>query len=221
MNLSEQYLQDLLVRQTYHSVAIAGYKISPESVIAILLDQQIPSQVDTETYTIVDNHRYTMECIVRNAINHEQLTFPLLFELHHRLMKGIDPTAGHFKTMHNKIPGNHFIPASPKDTPILMKQITDNMNQKIADGIEQNDLIALIAQFVIVLEHIQAFQTGNGMFTRLVINFILLKEDIAPWIVMEKDALLYHNLIHTQNTEKLTHFAEQLIQAEEKRMRSY
>jgi len=221
MNLPEKYIQDLLVRFTYHSVSMAGYETTPKAVISILLDQHHPENTDNETFLIIDNHRYAMELIIRKAINHDALTFPLLFELHHRLLKDIDPNRGQFKTKPNKIKGNTFIPASPEETPILMKQSIDDINEKVTADTSPSDLIGLVSLFAVVFEHIQPFERGNGMLARLAMNFLLMKEEIVPWIVTVDDAAFYQKLLHKQNVEGLTHFAEKMIHEEEMRKKTF
>lgn len=221
MNLPEQYLQDFLVRMTYHSTVIAGYDVTPESVISILLNKQSPESLNEETLTVIENHRYAIEFVIRKAVNNEKLTLSFLFELHYLLMKKIDPTNGQFKTRPNKMVGSHFKTATPDVTPILMMQCLDDVNQKITKGITTSDMVNIVTQFAISLEHIQPFQLGNGMHTRLVINFLLMKETIAPWIVTDKDVTFFRKQLHKQNTEGLAHFAEALIQEEETRINSF
>lgn len=221
MNLPEKYIEDFLVRFTYHSVAIQDDSISIKDTIAILLNKARPIHISSQLFNLIENHRNVLAFMLRKALNQEALTFDILFEIHHSLMNKIHAERGRFKSAENRMNEVDFITASPKETPILMKHWLDHINNQIDSGLDKEKVIRLVSESYITFEHIHPFQAGNELMGRLVNNYILLKEGLAPFIIEYKEKEEYRTLLANQDIEGFAIFAERKIEKEEKRIIAY
>jgi Fic family protein len=107
--------------------------------------------------------------------------------------------------------GEIFDYASPTETPILMNELIEWYRDE-ESGLHPVTLATMLHyKFV----RIHPFDDGNGRVSRLLMNFILLKNGFPPVIIKSKDKTNYLNALHdadTGNYETLINYiAEQLI----------
>ncbi|HLR54820.1 MAG TPA: Fic family protein [Pseudogracilibacillus sp.] len=221
MDLSENYIKYFLIEMAYHSVSIEGYRLSREDAVDVLLNNQRPPSMDDEAYILIDNHRFAVEFILRKATNLAALSFPLLSELHYRCMKQIDPNAGNFKSEQNYIQDNTFKTASPSETPLLMLECIEDINEKMAQDLHEEEFFEILAQFTIAMEHIQPYQLGNRMFLRLIANFLLLRYQKGPCIFTKADRPFFEKQLYQQNISGVAHLLEEKSVAEKQRMLTF
>ena len=106
--------------------------------------------------------------------------------------------AGVFKKYANKILGANFETANPWEVEDKLNVLINRFNNLKEATLEE------IAKFHLVFERIHPFQDGNGRIGRIIAFKECLKNNIVPFVIMDKDKLFYYRgLKEYQNkTEK-------------------
>ena len=96
-------------------------------------------------------------------------------------------------------------PASPTDTPLMMRELVAWFNMEASAG--RQHVLLLIAVFIVVFLAIHPFQDGNGRISRILTTFLLLKASYAyvPYSsmesIIEENKTDYYRALHfTQQT---------------------
>lgn len=221
MKLPKEYVDDLLVRMTHHSSAIENNTISLPETASIILHNTVPNRVSLRELYEIDNHRYAMEYLFSQDMLEKDFTFDILFKTHELLMNRLHHERGMFKTEQNFIKGSDFNTASPQETPLLMKQWIDNVNYRMEIASTSKDVIDLVCESHIDFERIHPFADGNGRTGRLIMNYLLMKKEIAPLIIEKQEKERYMYFLATQDVNSFSDFAEEKINKEQKRIQSF
>lgn len=221
MKLPNEYADDLLVRMAHHSSSIENNTISLAETVSILLHNTIPNKVSLREFYEVENHRYALDYLLENANLKKEVSFDTLFQTHRLLLDRLHHERGKFKSTGNEIKGADFETATVEQTPTLMMQWVDNINYRINLNLSKADMIKLACESHIEFERIHPFLYGNGRTGRLIMSYLLLKENIAPLIIEKKEKEEYIFYLATQDVKGFTSFAQQKIEKEEKRIRSF
>jgi len=155
----------------------------------------------------------------------EPLSIHNIKEIHALLSDRLQYDKGQFKSSDNAIKGADFLTASAKETPLLMQQWVDNLNFRLASTNDKQEKIEIISESHIALERIHpfsdGFSDGNGRTGRMLINYSLLQNDLAPLIIQSKDKAEYIAFLSEQNTKKLTALIEKNIRLEQERIERF
>ncbi len=120
----------------------------------------------------------------------EPLTEELIKEYHRVLKTGITDSAlpwfqvGDYKTVANAV--GEIKTATPKQTPIRMKALLGRYHRKAAHTLEE------LAEFHYQFEAIHPFQDGNGRVGRMILFRECLKNDLIPFVILDRDKLFYY-----------------------------
>lgn len=98
-------------------------------------------------------------------------------------------TPNHVKTATGEI--HHY--ASVEDTPILMQELVDWYNEAKDNPRIHPLVVATIFHHKFV--EIHPFGDGNGRMTRMLMNFMLMKEQYPPIVVRQEDRLNYYGVL--------------------------
>lgn len=132
----------------------------------------------------------------------QELTEEMIKKFHKILKEGISDSkkewfvVGDYKKLPNEVGG--LKTTSPKNVERDMKKLLEwykSINQKTI-----NDIIEFHANF----EKIHPFQDGNGRIGRIIAFKECLKNNIVPFIILDKDKLFYYRGLnqYQTNTEK-------------------
>src|SRR5699024_3851679 len=174
-----------------------------------------------KVYIKIYKHQFAIELNIPKTTNITSLSFPLLSELHYRCMKQIDPNAGNFKSEQNYTQDNTFKTASPSETPLLMLECIEDINEKMAQDLHEEEFFEILAQFTMAMEHIQPYQLGNRMFLCLIANFLLLRYQKGPCIFTKADRPFFEKQLYQQNISGVAHLLEEKSVAEKQRMLTF
>ncbi len=221
MVLPNEYVEDLLVRMSYHSSAIENNTISLPETVSIILHNTVPNKVSLRELYEIDNHRHAMEYLLSPDTLEKDFTFDILCDTHAILMDRLHHERGVFKTEENFIKGVDFDTAHPKETPVLMKQWMDNVNFRMDILHSNKDVINLVCESHIEFERIHPFADGNGRTGRLMMNYLLMKKDIAPLVIEKQEKERYIYFLANQDAKSFSDFAEEKINKEGKRIKSF
>lgn len=192
------------IKFSYNTNHIEGSKLTEEQTRyiyetnTILFEKETIARVDDIIET--SNHFKLVDYMLDMA--QENLTEDLIKRFHKILKEGTMDSrkewfnVGEYKKLSNEV--GIMRTSSPKQTPKNMQNLLNWYNSLTMVTIK--DIIEFHARF----EKIHPFQAGNGRVGRVIIFKECLKNNIIPFIILDKDKLFYYRgLKEYQNkTEK-------------------
>jgi Fic family protein len=202
---TQKYLDDLIVRMTYHSNAIENSTLTLNETISILLYNTSPNGKDLREIYEATNHAAAFNLMLDKIAQGEVLTHKTILDLHYVLMDKLSSDRGQFKQHENLIVGSDFTAASVLETPkLIVDWCYDLSNKMINTTLTLKEVSEILAQKHIEFERIHPFSDGNGRIGRLLINYSLLQLGYPPAIILREFKLEYFNYLSEQNVHGLT-----------------
>ena len=222
MLVSQDYLDDVLVRMAYHSSGIEGNTISLPQTVSIILEGTLPSNSKSirEFYEI-ENHKQTFEYIGSLLVAEQPLTLAEVKEIHSMLTDRLQHDRGQFKSQQNAIRGAEFKTASPFETPQLMEQWVDNTNYRLDLAVNENEYLEVLADTHIQFEGIHPFSDGNGRTERMVLLFLSMKYLSAPVVIRKEWRGRYMEFLWEQDVSGLVSLFKESIAFERERIKEF
>lgn len=222
MLVSQDYLDDVLVRMAYHSSGIEGNTISLPQTVSIILEGTLPSNSKSirEFYEI-ENHKQTFEYIGSLLVAEQSLTLAEVKEIHSLLTDRLQHDRGQFKSQQNAIRGAEFKTASPFETPQLMEQWVNNTNYRLDLAVNENEYLEVLADTHIQFERIHPFSDGNGRTGRMVLLFLSMKYLSAPVVIRKEWRGRYMEFLGEQDVSGLVGLFKESIAFERERIKEF
>jgi Fic family protein len=198
----------------FNTNAIEGSTVLQEEVSKILQKKQNLSSEEIETKGVAKAINFI-------RATKKDLSINLVLKLHELCFKGSKDFAGKFRTVEVVIRGrNREIIHAGTPVKELEKELNEFIKwyQKNKRKFEPLTLAAIIHnQF----EQIHPFQDGNGRVGRLLLNFILIKNNYPPInILLEDRAEYYKSLYEYQHNDKLRPTLQFLIKQYKKQLKN-
>lgn len=218
LNLTNDYLDDLLVRMAHHSTAIEGNTLTQGETKSILIDGYIPRAMDLRELHEVMNYQGFMNRIRQSLPQLPPLTLETIKEIHFLLCRNaIQGTAGKFKTIPNMIIGASFTPVPPYMVPTALQEWLLNLKAQL-EGQDREGIVEAICRQHIAFERIHPFSDGNGRVGRALMVYTCLAQGIAPIVITKEERGEYINYLNNEDVPGLTAFSLRLLAAEEERL---
>lgn len=218
MKISNDYLDDLLVRMAHHSTAIEGNTLTQGETKSILIDGYIPRAMNLRELNEVINYKSFMQFIRDNLEDLPPLSLELIKKIHFLLCQNaIDGVAGNFKTIPNMIIGASFTPTQPYMVITELQEWILNLEAQL-ESQEKEGIIEAICRQHIAFERIHPFSDGNGRVGRALMVYTCLQKGIAPIVVTKEDKAEYLSYLNTADVTGLTKFSLKLNADEESRI---
>lgn len=169
------------------STRIEGSKLSDRDIEHLLSNLQIQS-FETRDEQEVAGYAEAMELVFQSWAD-ITITENHIKQLHRDLLKYSSKDEhhrGHYKTTSNNVAafdergqqiGVVFTTATPFDTPQLMRELVDFVNQAIET--KQLHPLLVVGFFIVVFLEIHPFQDGNGRLSRILTTLLLLRAGYA------------------------------------------
>lgn len=230
--MTPDYLEDVLVRLAHHSSAIEGNTITLPETATLILNNTLPGNKNItkrEFYEVV-NHEQAFEYVINMIGNNEKLSISIIKNIHALLTDRLQHDKGKFKEADNYIKGTDFSTVSAEKVPQLMEQLIGNLDYRLKNSESEDDVLRAILEAHIQFEKIHPFSDGNGRAGRMVMNYSLLENNIAPLIIRKDNKIEYMRILGDAQTkqfpddediERFIIFAKPMIQEEKKRMLSF
>ena len=218
--LSNDYLDDLMVRMAHHSTAIEGNSLSQGETKSILIDNYIPRAMDMRELHEVLNYKTFMP-FLRDSIERKQpISLNLIRSTHAILCKdAIESMPGEFKKRPNLILGAGFTPTPPYLVPSALTDWILNLDAQLAAAKDSHDIVEAICRQHIAFEHIHPFPDGNGRVGRALMVYSCLLANVPPIVIPAERRKEYINYLNTQNLPGFIVFSESLQAEEQERMK--
>lgn len=210
---NQEYFEDFITRSTYHSNGIEGNTLSYAETYAILFNDnefQISAK-PREIYEAI-NHKYAVNYILNHL--EEELSERIIKEIAVLINRNISEISG-YRTVAVRIRGAEHIPPEPTQLPQQMMYFVYNYHHTEFDNVYQK-----IAQMHIQFERIHPFEDGNGRTGRLLLNYELLKNNLAPVVIPKEQRSDYFEMIGNSDAVALEKFLKELSEQEQERIRS-
>ena len=177
---------------TYNTNHIEGSTLTEEQTRfifetnTILFEDKTIANVNDIFETV--NHFMLIDYMIDNA--KETLTEEMIKEFHRILKNGTSDSlkdwfaVGDYKKLSNTVGG--LKTSSPKEVQKHMQKLLEWYNS--IENVTIKDIIEFHAKF----EKIHPFQDGNGRIGRLIAFKECLKNNIMPFIILDKDKLFYY-----------------------------
>lgn len=221
--LSQDYLDDVLVRMAYHSSGIEGNTISLPQTVSIILEGTLPSSSKSirEFYEI-ENHKQTFDYMLTLLETDKTLSVEIIKTIHELLTDRLQHDKGQFKTQQNAIRGAEFKTATPDETPFLMNQWVDKTNFRLNNIAQsEHEQLEILADSHIQFERIHPFSDGNGQVGRLILMFLSLKYMEAPVVIHKDWRGQYMKFLGEQNIQELSKLFEESLSFERQRITEF
>lgn len=210
IKLVKDYIDDLLVRATHHSLAIENNTITLNETISILLYNTISVDVSVSEFYEMNNHKMAFNYLIQSL--DQEFSLSTVYNIHSILLDRLHHEKGRFKTQGNATLGVGFLTSSPHETPMLMRQWIDNTNMRIGSAKSDDEVVTAIK-----FERIHPYADGNGRTGRLIMIYLLLKSDLYPLVIDKKDKYKYINFLSDQDVSAFVSYAKNVIQQEKER----
>lgn len=213
---NEEYLKDLITRSTYHSNAIEGSTLTFAETYAILYNDnsfKIQGKEPREIYEAI-NHKKALELIFEYLKENTDINEKLIKTINETINKDIKDTKG-YRKVQVFIRGSEHIPPEPEKIPNLMNYYVYNYNNS------QEEIFEKIAKYHIELEKIHPFEDGNGRTGRLLLNYELLKNNLAPIVIAKEDRVKYFEYLRNNDNVGLAKWFRELSKNEEERIKKF
>ncbi len=187
-HLSKKEWQNFTEDFVYNTNAIEGSTVSEEEVPEILEKKKAVGPDEIETKGVAKAVDYILN-------TREELSMEFLLKLHKLCFEGSKSFAGKFRDV-NVVVKNYYGEIIHMGVP--KEHLKEYLNDFISWYKENKDKFKPLVLAAIIhnqFEHIHPFQDGNGRVGRLLLNFILLKNNYPPINIMLEDRQKYYKTL--------------------------
>lgn len=214
---SHDYFEDFISRSTYHSNGIEGNTLTYADTYAIIFNDNsfTVNAKPREIYEAI-NHKYAINKVIDYVrLGGTELSEQFIIDIGKQINKNISEIGG-YRTVGVQIRGAEHIPPAPNELNQAMMYFVNNYNHYQTDNVFEK-----IALYHLEFERIHPFEDGNGRTGRLLINYELLKNNIAPVVIPKEERSKYFNFLATQNKDELSKYIEELSNIEMERLTQF
>lgn len=216
--MSNEYLDDLLVRMAHHSTAIEGNTLTQADTLSILIYNYIPRDMSEREYHEVKNYKKTVDYLLKNE---EKMSPQLIKTYHKEIMQNLADDNGEYKKISNIILGANFETSKPYQVPTLIQEWCDNYNFRMENAKTIEEKIEVIVDQHIKFEKIHPFSDGNGRTGRMLMIDSCIKENIPPIIIPKEEKGKYINYLSNENIKEFTKWGVSLSEKEAERIEMF
>lgn len=194
----ESFREWFFTELTYNSNAIEGNTLSLRETSLIINEGITPKGASLREVNEAKNYKAALEFLEKYK---GDLNEKLILNLNSIILKNIDDkNSGKYRTIQVFIRGTPFVPPKPQEVSRLMVELIKwyKTNKKKYHSVE----LASIASMRFVTIH--PFIDGNGRVSRLIMNFILKKNNYPEVNLYVKERTDYLNAVKKANKEEYT-----------------
>ena len=214
--MTDEYLQDLMVRMAHHSTAIEGNSLTQGETKSVLIDEYIPRPMDLRELNEVLNYKVLLPYLLEHQ--KEEITLSGIKDINEIIMTNIDSRGGQFKVIANAIIGADFTPTPPYMVPEELKKWVDDLSWRLENSADEDGKIFSIMDQHLRFEHIHPFADGNGRTGRALIIWSCLHESLTPIIIEKEQRKAYINALNRSDAKGLFSLAKEIQEKEKERM---
>jgi len=185
-----------LLNLTYNSNSIEGNTLTEPETAAVIFDNSTIPNKDLVELIEAKNHRTALDFLFDYLKEGNEINEDLVSKLHEKVMNGILPKAGKYRTSSVRIAGSNVATVNPASVPRKMKELFQEIKN------QNNDIVYNLAYTHAQFEKIHPFIDGNGRVGRLLMNAQSLKLNLPPVIIENNKKHIYYQALNTAQKEK-------------------
>ncbi len=214
--MTNEYLQDLMVRMAHHSTAIEGNSLTQGETKSVLIDEYIPRPMDLRELNEVLNYKALLPYLLEHQA--EDITLSGIKDINQIIMNNIDSRGGQFKVIANAIIGADFTPTPPYMVPEELKKWVDDLSWRLENAKSDEEKVFAIMDQHLRFERIHPFADGNGRTGRALIIWSCLHENLTPIVIEKEQRKVYINALNRSDAKGLLALAQEIQVKEKERM---
>ncbi len=201
--VSDRFNEWFFTELTYNSNAIEGSTAGRRETSMIINDGIAPKNISLRELYEAKNHKKALEFLVsyRGDVNEG-----LIKKLHLMLMENIDEKRGRYREVPVFILGSDVRLPGYENVPKLMKGLIAWYKQN-----KNLHPVELAALFSMKFVSVHPFTDGNGRICRLLMNYILKKNNYPEINIYVKDRNNYLRAVRAANEEKYVQIIDFLV----------
>ncbi|HLD98378.1 MAG TPA: Fic family protein [Candidatus Nanoarchaeia archaeon] len=197
----QETLKNFVIEYTYNTASIEGNTINLEEARNLLQEGLTPKDKTLrEIYDLQNSEKVFFEILnSKKELSHE-----FIINIHDKLIENIDLRKGYRATDIKVIRSNFDATPAPyvkADMDVLLKWYEKNKNSLHP--------IVLATIFHHKFEKIHPFMDGNGRTGRMLLNYILIKNNYPPLIVHKKTRKEYLESLRNADKSSLTSYKKE------------
>ena len=213
--MTNEYINDLLVRAAHHSTAIEGNTLTLGDTISILIHNYIPKGMSEREYYEVKNYKKAFEFLLKS----DKIISTNLIKVYHKyIMENLREDNGEFKKIQNIILGSVIETTKPYLVPTVIEDWCQNLKYRLNNAKTNEEKIEAILDQHIKFEKIHPFSDGNGRTGRLIMLALMLENNLTPFVITVENRSKYMNILRNQDIETFMSLVEPLMEEEKKRI---
>jgi len=193
----EETLKNFIIEFAFNTTSIEGNTITLKQAQSLLLDNLTPkNKTLREIYDLQNTEKVFMTLFNNTS---KEISHETICEIHDELLENIDARKGYRTTDVRVFRANFESTPAPyvkTDMELLLKWYRKNKNKL------HPSVLAII--FHHKFEKIHPFMDGNGRTGRMLLNYILLKNNHPPLIIRKKNRIAYLEKLHKADDCPLT-----------------
>lgn len=185
----EDLFNEFILQLTYNSNSIEGSTLTQDDTEAILFRNANIKDRSLIEHLEAKNHQAVLKYLFRIINSNLKIDESLVLKFHGILMNGIRDDAGRYRSHGVRIVGSNVPTANCLKVSELMKNLFKDINKRT------DDAIAHISKMHSKFEQIHPFSDGNGRVGRIIMVAMLLRENLAPAVVSQKNKIFYYKYL--------------------------
>ena len=206
----DSYNKAQRIREVYTSNAIEGNSFSLGDTYYLLNTGICPQGKSLKECNEVNNLNKAIEYLEKCISMNLDIDKEFILKLHYIVTNGIvdDEDCGKYRTVRNWIGGASITTSSPQAVPVHVDKLLKwYMQEK-----DKLPVIELAVKFSYRFVCIHPFVDGNGRVSRLLMNFILKKNNYLPVLIDPKlNKQTYYSALENYNKVKDIYWCDDLI----------
>lgn len=188
--------EEFVLSLTYNTNSIEGSALTKDETADILFQNATLANKDLIEHLEAKNHQTALQYLFDEINFNFKINEDFILKLHSILMNGIRKDAGEYREHGVRIVGTNVPTANYIKISFLMNKLIKDINSK------KQDIIYFIAEIHSRFEKIHPFSDGNGRIGRLLIDAMLLKRNLPPAIIKQKDKRFYYKYLNKSQLEE-------------------
>ncbi|MBN2330302.1 MAG: Fic family protein [Candidatus Aenigmarchaeota archaeon] len=204
----KKYEEDFVVRFTYNSNAIEGNRLSLRETSMILTENIIPAGATPNDYNEAINSK---DCYEFMKEYNGEFNQKFLLKIHELLTKNTNcKIVGNYRDHEVRISGSEWIPPTHEKVKEEMRRIFQwyYSNRKKLHPVE---LGAILHNKLV---RIHPFADGNGRTSRVIMNWISMKNNFPMFFIELRDKIKYYDAVEEGdkgNDEAIVHYIAKVL----------
>ncbi len=193
---------DFNLEMTFNSNAIEGNTLTLHETDMVLRRGITIGNKTLREHFEARNHEKALTFLRSVIAKRQKFSKELVLQLHHEIMREIDPDAGFFRRTQVRILGTTHIPPNH----LKIERLVDELVQWYYANENKIPAWLLAATVHFVIAHIHPFADGNGRTARLLMNLVLMQKGYPPAVILHVDRKKYYRVLREADAGRLKNF---------------